>query len=78
MVQVTALFKNLPKFGGAKPAAKKPAAKKASSPIIKQTSSGTKGWLGGEGGSSTDLDKWYGEYTYQRCSPCRCIGAPAS
>lgn len=24
-------------------------------------SKATKGWLGGEGGSSTNLDKWYGE-----------------
>lgn len=48
----------------AKPAAKT-AAKPAPKPVAKVTKSAgtkqTKGWLGGEGGSQTDLDKWYGE-----------------
>lgn len=49
----------------AKKAVKKvvPAAKKAVPATIKRSVSGTKGWLGGEGGAQ-NLDKWYGE-----CSP---------
>lgn len=41
------------KKAAAKPAAAKPVAKPAG---VKKT----KGWLGGEGGAQTDLDKWYG------------------
>lgn len=47
--------------------ASKPATKvvkkvaKAAAPI-KRSVSGTKGWLGGDGGAQ-DLDKWYGECT---------------
>lgn len=40
-----------------------PAPKKGTT-ATKKVSSGsksTKGWFGGDGGSSTSLDKWYGE-----------------
>jgi hypothetical protein len=53
-MKVQALFK-LPKVG-AKVAKKSAPAKK-----LPSSSSGSKGWFGGEGGSQTSLDKWYGE-----------------
>lgn len=43
----------------------KQVAKKATQVVKKAVSAApqkaTRGWLGGEGGSSTNLDKWYGE-----------------
>jgi len=53
-VQVQALFKKA--AAGTKPVKK--AAKKA--PSSRAPTGGSKGWFGGEGGSQTDLSKWYG------------------
>lgn len=53
-----------PAKAAAKPVkAAKKAVKKAVPATIKRSASGTKGWLGGEGGAQ-NLDKWYG-----KCSP---------
>lgn len=55
------MFSKFVKGGKSKPAAKAaPKTVKKAAPV-KRSSSGTKGWLGGEGGAQ-DLDKWYGEY----------------
>lgn len=55
--------KTAPKAGTAKSAPVKAPAKKAAAKVVKPSSSGkqTKGWFGGDGGSQTNLDKWYGE-----------------
>jgi len=37
-----------------------PVRKAATAPVRKSNTKKTRGWLGGEGGPQTDLDKWYG------------------